>query len=64
MYDQGDQEDKEIAAEQDRAAQVREELPEEDDADAPSPCPPAAVPLPGDALSILQILLVDRRVLL
>ena len=47
MYDQGDQEDKDIAAEQDRAAQLREELPEEDDADMPSLSPSAATRLPG-----------------
>ena len=47
MYDQGDQEDKDIAAEQDRAAQLREELPEVDDANMPSPLPAADTPLQG-----------------
>ena len=37
MYDQGDQEDKEIAAEQTRAAELREELPDEDEESMPSP---------------------------
>lgn len=39
MYDQGDQEDKEIAAEQRRAAQQREELINEDNNDG-SPSQP------------------------
>ncbi len=47
MYDQGDQEDKDIAAEQDRAAQLREELPEEDEIDATPPSTSTANSLEG-----------------
>ena len=37
MYDQGDQEDRDIANEQRNAAKQREELPDADEEESPSP---------------------------
>lgn len=37
MYDQGDQEDRDIAAEQTKDAQLREEMPDDEERAAPSP---------------------------
>lgn len=50
MYDQGDQDDKEIMDEQNKAARLREELPDEDDTASAAAALPSeeAQPLSGN----------------